>query len=635
MSGITGVFNRDGRPVSRGDLERMGETLAHRGPDGSGAWSGGPAGLGHLMLHSTPESLNEKLPLAGFGGELVITADARIDNRDELISSLDLNSRPSQEITDSELILHAYERWGEDCPRKLDGDFAFAIWDKRRQLMFCARDHFGMKPFYYHMSGNLFAIGSEIKALLALADVPRRINETRIGDFCANIIEDKEITFYKDILRLPPASCLAVSREGVRLWSYWSPDPSRRLRLSSDKEYGEAYREVFTEAVRCRLRSALPVGSTLSGGLDSSSIVCVSRELLKAAGNGGLHTFSVIFDEPRADERPYMNAVLAGGDLIPHDVFGRESSPFTDLERLLWHLDQPSFGTNLYIFWSIATSAQQQGVRVLLDGAFGDATVSWGFGWMSELARKGRWLALNREAKAIARIANVRKKDVLERFAVRPVKEDVQRVWYGLRGRNGNGWTPDPIINPDFARRVGLKERWHTVQAGHARAPRSSREEHWLSLTTGLIPLGLELSEAVSAAFRIDWRGPFLDRRLAEFCLSLPGEQKLQNGFTRAIARHGLVNILPEKVRLRRDKGDLSESLLRSFVENRERLEQTAFGEGNGLCEYLNPDGLRSAYQRFAETPNSGDGSTLFKAAALATWLKKTQLTPQSQNERR
>ncbi|HSP56152.1 MAG TPA: asparagine synthetase B, partial [Dehalococcoidia bacterium] len=175
MSGITGIFRRDGRPVESAEIARMGEVMAHRGPDGSGTWSEGPAALGHLMLHSTRESLHEELPLPRPGGELVITADARIDNRDELIAALDLNGTARDGMADSELILLAYERWGEGCAERLVGDFAFAIWDGRRQMMFCARDHFGMKPFYYHLSPTLFALGSEIKALLALPGVPRRV----------------------------------------------------------------------------------------------------------------------------------------------------------------------------------------------------------------------------------------------------------------------------------------------------------------------------------------------------------------------------------------------------------------------------------------------------------------------------
>jgi asparagine synthase (glutamine-hydrolysing) len=607
----------------------MAQTMPHRGPDGIGGWNDGPAGLGHLMLHSTPESLHEKLPLVGAGGDLVITADARIDNWDELIKSLDLNSRPSQEITDSELILLAYERWGEDCPKKLDGDFTFVIWDKRRQLMFCARDHFGMKPFYYYASGRVFAFASEIKGLLALPEVPRRVNETRVADFYANIFEDKEVTFYADILRLPPAHCLVVGRDEVRRWTYWSLDPSRKLRLGSDEEYGEAYRQVFTEAVHARLRSALPVGSTLSGGLDSSSIVCVSREALRPRNNGRLQTFSCIFDDPAADERRYINVILNGGDLEPHNVLATGVSPFTDLDKVLWHLDQPYLGMNLYLHWSMAASAREHGVRVLLDGVYGDGTVSWGFGLMSELARKGRWLALNREARELARTAKIRRRDVLMRFAVKPSAEEARRIWRRLRGRKIDPLITNPLINPDLARRVSLEDRWATVQADRSHLARDSREEHWRTLTTGLMPLALELGEAVSAAHRVDWRGPFLDRRLAEFCLSLPGEQKLHKGWTRVVARRALANIMPDEIRWRRDKGGFEANLLTVFRnQDSERFEQTALKEGDYLGQYLDMAELAATHHRFLDTPNIADAMTLFRTTTLATWLKTTQLTP-------
>ena len=166
MSGIIGIHYLDGRPVDRENLTKMVDILAHRGPDGADIWVDGCVGLGHRMLWTTPESLIEKLPLENQRGDLVITADARIDNRDELIAALQINNRPSDKVVDSELILAAYEKWGEDCPEHLLGDFAFAIWDERRELLFCARDHFGVKPFYYYFANNTFAFGSEIKALL-------------------------------------------------------------------------------------------------------------------------------------------------------------------------------------------------------------------------------------------------------------------------------------------------------------------------------------------------------------------------------------------------------------------------------------------------------------------------------------
>src|SRR5207245_10257224 len=181
--------------------------------------------------------------------------------------------RAPSDATDAALILAAYERWGERCPEHLLGDFALAIWDARRATLFCARDHFGVKPFYYHHApGRLFCFASEIKGLVALAEVPRRLNETRVADYLVPLLEDKEITFYEEIVRLPPAHRMAVTREGVRMEQYWALDPEREIRMKSDGEYAEAFREIFTEAVRWRLRSAIPVESMSSGVLDSSSI---------------------------------------------------------------------------------------------------------------------------------------------------------------------------------------------------------------------------------------------------------------------------------------------------------------------------------------------------------------------------
>src|SRR3989449_1054025 len=345
MSGIAGLWRLGGQPVEPAELESMTARLAHRGPDGTGAWREGPVALGHGMLHTTPESLREQQPLVGTRGDLVLAADARIDNRGELCSLLPAPS----DATDADLILAAYERWDETCPEHLLGDFAFAIWDAREQRLFCARDHFGVKPFYYHHRlGRLFAFASEIKGLLALPDVPRRLNETRVADYLVPLLEDKEITFYEEIVRLPPAHWMTVDREGIRRQEYWSLDPEREIRLGSDDEYAAAFREIFTEAVRCRLRSAFPVGSMLSGGLDSSSIVCVARELLAQGGCPRPHTFSAVFDDvPECDERRYIETVLSGGGVEPHLIRGDKVNPVERLEQDLVQQDEPFYAPNL------------------------------------------------------------------------------------------------------------------------------------------------------------------------------------------------------------------------------------------------------------------------------------------------
>src|SRR2546426_384449 len=453
VSGIAGLWHLDGRPGEPAELESMTARLAHGGPDGTGAWREGPVALGHGMLHTTPESLREQQPLVGTRGDLVLVADARIDNRAELCSLLPAPS----DATDAELILAAYERWGEHCPEHLLGDFAFAIWDARRQIVFCTRDHFGVKPFYYHhRPGRLFAFASEIKGLLVLSEVPRRLNETRVADYLVPLLEDKEITFYEEIVRLPPAHHMTVRRDGVRMEQYWALDPERDIRMKSDGEYAEAFREIFTEAVRCRLRSAFPVGSMLSGGLDSSSIVCVARKLLAEDGGGKLHTFSAIFpDVPECDEREYINAVVDQGDVTAHDVVADRLSPLTDLNQVLDHQDEPFYAPNLFLHWAIYQSSQRESIRVILDGIDGDTTGSHGIEHLTDLARSGQWRAAFKEATGLARNFQTSRFRTLFRYCIKPfVPEPIRRGWQILLRRGPSNSHATGIVNPAFAKRM-------------------------------------------------------------------------------------------------------------------------------------------------------------------------------------
>ena len=309
MSAIVGYVGLDGRLTVREEISRMAEALSHRGPDGRATWNEGIAGLGHCMLHTTPESLRERLPLAR--GNLVITADARIDNREELFSSLRLVRTKPELITDSELILSAYRAWGEDCAQRLLGDFAFAIWDSSKRQLFCARDHFGVKPlYYYHQSRQRFVFASEIKGILCLPDIPEQINDAKIADYILETFENNSDTFYAHVNRLPPGSMMVISEDGVRQSTYWSLGPEREIRMKSDAEYAEAFRSIFFDAVNCRLRSAFPLGTMLSGGLDSSSIACVAHELAGNRAGGNLHTFSVVFNQVKnSDERQFIEKI--------------------------------------------------------------------------------------------------------------------------------------------------------------------------------------------------------------------------------------------------------------------------------------------------------------------------------------
>lgn len=630
MSAIVGFLGLDGRPARAEELERMVDILAHRGPDGRAIWVEGPAGLGHCMLHTTPESLNEHLPFQRDG--LVITADARIDNRDELISILGLIEHPAANIPDSQLILAAYEKWGEQCPEKLLGDFAFGIWDQRSQVLFCARDYFGVRPFYYyHSPGQFFTFASEIKALFQLSKVPCRLNEVRIGDYLAILPGDKVITFYQDIVRLPPAHSLTVSSRGIRLQEYWSMDPTYELRLSSDQEYAEAYLDTFSKAVRCRMRSAFPIGSALSGGLDSSSIVSVAREYLIQQGKPPLKTFSGVFDGvPESDERPYINAVVDQGGIEPHFVRADRISPLVEWERVLWHQEEPIWTPNLFMHWGLYSSARQQGVRVFLDGFLGDNVVCHGWEYLMDLAYAWRWISLFKEIKGVTkRHSGYSQHQMMWRYLLEcSLKPRLSNLLQRNQWRLRNTHLPTSLesrINPDFAKRINLSERYQALQSPLPMPPGAARQRQYRDLTAGEIPLALEVSNKVASAFSVEGSYPFTDRRLAEFCLATPSAQRVHDGLSRMIVRRALVDYLPEKVCWRSDKGDLSHNLkqgLLSFEEK--RLDEIIFHNSQSIEVYFDIVNLRQSYQGYKKKPASGNVQAIWSAVNLALWLSQT-----------
>src|SRR5258708_26960128 len=261
MSGIAGIYNLDQRPVDSRLLEAMCAAIKHRGPDGVMQQTSGPAGLAHLLLASSAQAAHEIQSLLTEDSGCCVTMDGRIDNRKELKSDFESRGLRLRGEGDAELVLRAYECWGEECPTRLLGDFALAIWDQPKKRLFCARDHVGVRPFYYHSSPSFFAFGSEIRAILALQSVPRALNESRIADFLVEALdrEDEQSTFYRDVLRLPAGYCLVVAPGRITIRDYWNLKAPASLRLASLEEYGMAFREVFVKAVQCRLQSIHPL----------------------------------------------------------------------------------------------------------------------------------------------------------------------------------------------------------------------------------------------------------------------------------------------------------------------------------------------------------------------------------------
>jgi asparagine synthase (glutamine-hydrolysing) len=621
VSAVVGLVDFDERPIDVTHLRRMLATLKHRGPDDSGISVEGAVGLAHHMLWTTPESLVEHLPLVK--GHLAITADARIDNRDELISTLGLTR--NQPITDSELILAAYETWNDRCPERLLGDFAFAIWDGYHRQLFCARDPFGLKPFYYHWSGQRFLFASEIKALLSHPDVPQQLNQSRIADYLLQIFADQTTTFYQGIVRLPPAHTLIVSPQGLQIAAYWTLDATKELRLRSDQDYAEAYRELFTDAVRCRLRSAYPVGSMLSGGLDSSSIVCVAQSLLDQP----LKTFSIIFDQiSESDERPFINAVLDGRNVEPYFIPG-DSLPLLGCQpKVLHYQDEPFDAPNLFLNRGIWAIAQQQGVRVLLDGLMGDDVVSHGYAYLNDLAYQGHWITLARQIRAIAHRRGYSPWEPTWRYiwneGIKPrVPHTFRNKWRQLRGYDSISMTHLPrFIQPQLAQDLQLIERLQAIETARAPHRYTARDTHRANLTDGFLAAALEVFNKGSAEFGLETRLPFSDRRLVEFCLAIPPNQKLYQGWPRSVARRALHHILPEVIQWRDTKGDLSYNLVHTLNTEQNHLEKLLCSEIMQQLElYLSAPAVSGLVQKFLSGGSEKSTHQLLLIATLAQWL--------------
>jgi len=254
----------------------MSATMAHRGPDGEEKWIEGPVGLACQMFRVTPESEKETQPLVDSTGA-VLVFDGRLDNRDELLTSLKDSYQVSSASPDAALVLASYEVFGDKFPERLLGDFALGLFDPHRQQVVLARDAIGIRPLYYHRVRNTFLFASEIKAILAHPDVSPRPNDNTLADFFLANVRDPEMTFFEGISSLPPGHMALLTPQVFTKRRYWDFDPASQVRLSSFDEYAGAFRHLFEQAVRRRLRSAHPVAVSVSGGLDSSSILCVAE----------------------------------------------------------------------------------------------------------------------------------------------------------------------------------------------------------------------------------------------------------------------------------------------------------------------------------------------------------------------
>jgi asparagine synthase (glutamine-hydrolysing) len=629
MSGICGLFKLNDAPVAEPEIRAMTSLLERRGPEGTSRWRDGPMGVGHTMLATTPELLLEPQPFRHQATGCVITADVRLDNRDALLGPLGLRDRRVF-VGDAELILTAYLQWGEQCLSRLLGDFAFAIWDPRCRKLFCARDHFGLRPLYYHHTPQrLFAFASEPRSILVLPHVPYRLNDGRIADFLVPELEwiDYTSTFFEGVYRLPPGHKITVTPTQLVVSEYWRPEPGPDLGPMSDEDYALGFLEVFDTAVDARLRAPdQSIGAMLSGGMDSGSVVAIAKEIYKSRGDGPLPTFSVARDATvECAESRAIYAALSMPSISPTVILPDTLDSM--IPQLTSGHEEP-FDGELALLKSIYLSAQERGCKVLVDGAGGDVVLGAG-SYIARLIRNGQLVRACTEIiganKFWGRTPLAVDFALYARAALVP--EFVKRRVRGSLGRaRTRGSLEASLIAPGFASSVRIAERFARLKQTF---PSDWTTDYAVERRNAVLPnmtAGRERYGRQAAAAGIEARDPFLDKRVVEYCTRLPGRVLMRNGWPKMILRNLMAGRLPDEVRWCIGKPHLGLFVHSTIVQKLYEHGELRLGDlQTRLKDYVDPGALERAWQNFL---GGGVVAQIYSAHLLRVWLDENVKRP-------
>jgi asparagine synthase (glutamine-hydrolysing) len=534
MSCIAGVINLDGAPVDCALLDRMTGTMKRRAPDGKGTWCSESVGFGHAMLRLSAASEDQHQPCT-LDGQVWITADARLDGRAELVARLRAAGEDVRNAApDAELILHAYRVHGESLLHQIIGDFAFALWDNRGRTLLCARDHFGVRPFYYAKTDRAFVFASDIDALLVHPLVSTRLDETAIGDFLTlGQYQDAELTVYRDVRRLPAASRIRLERGDVRVHEYWKLPPQEWIRYRHPSTYVEHFQDLFARAITDRL-GADGVALELSGGLDSASIAAIAADRAKTIGTA-LAAFTVTTNQFFAeDPEGHYSATVASHLSIPialwelgeHRLFERYGGQ--ELRTA-----EPSAVAHRAFSYDALGGMARAGARVLLTGQGGDEVLGSSSVYLSYLLRRARLGGLWDEVIShLRRTGSVRGLGVRSTFA--------QSIGRRPQPAQIPGWRPafPDWLDEGFVERSGLRERWEA--AWHRMANSTDPDQRLREWALSQV-----FSSYESLNLPLLVRHPFFDLRLVTFLLGVPNFMK----FDKRILRAAMHVKLPEEVR--------------------------------------------------------------------------------------
>lgn len=663
MCGLAVLISSGGHPLP--PIHGMLDTIRHRGPDDEG-WAafegsdlvvscggGGDtpaacyaaalpyaplrgvrvpqsarAAMGHRRLSILDVSPGGHQPMSYRDGRYWIVFNGEIYNHSELRSELEAVGYRFVSRSDTEVLLAAYAQWGQACLERLEGMFAFVLIDREEATLFAARDRFGIKPLYYWVAPDCcLAFASEIKQFSVLPGWRAVLNGQRSYDFLAwGILDHTDETLFRGVFQLRPGTSVRLD-----LGQKFSVKPGEQLvleewyRLSGLPFYGglkEAaarFRDGFETSVKAHLQSDVPVGSCLSGGLDSSAIVCAVHDLLRREGiNERQHVFSSCSTIPRFDEREFVEEVVSKTGVQAHYVYPELNSLFDQLDRITWHQDEPFGSTSIYAQWSVFSLAANSGVKVMLDGQGADEQLAGYQGYHGalyvSLLLRLRWVELWREIRAAMKLHGYGLLWAVKYMADALLPEVLR---YPLRSLIGK-----EIAAPKWLNLPALAAIPRDPLRGGSGAALSIGELSYRQLTRSNLQMLLHWEDRDSMAHSIEARVPFLDHRLVEYVLGLPDDYKIHRGVTKRILREGLRGLLPEVIRMRMSKlGFVTPEEHWMRQEAPEKFRQAVREAVNLTQGVLRPEALKLVDEVIAG--RRPFDFTVWRMISFAAWMKR------------
>lgn len=613
MCGIVGAYSRYKDKTNHKAVRDMMEAIGHRGPDGEGLYAEDHIVLGQKRLAIIDLSAKGKQPMIVDNGNYSITFNGEIYNYKELRKELEEYGYSFQSDTDTEVILHAYRKWGNDCLQKFNGMWSFALWDRSKKELFCARDRFAVKPFHYWYDGNNFVFCSEIKGLLRHPHINPQQNEQAIYDFIIyGRVNHTHETFFKDIYQLPGAHYCVVSERGFEKYRYWDISEDNQFCGNAEEAANEFYR-IFEDAVKLRFRSDVEVASCLSGGLDSSSIVCVADKLIKNGQleNGHkLNTFSLAFDYEKFDERKWIDIVRVETDINSHFTIPKEEEFLENLNHLLYTQEEPFGSTSMFGQYMVMKLIHENGIKVTLDGQGSDEIFGGYLGYAD--AYFADFIRTNNERELHEQVEIYCKKhNLTSSIAIARAKKLAET---GKMGRHIEA--NSKYLRTDFAGRfyneMELPKKFDSIL----------QNQLYYDLLVTSIPALLRYADRNAMAFSIESRFPFLDYRLVEFGFSLPADMKLKDSVTKVILRKAMHGVIPNKIEERQDKMGFVTPEAVWFREGlKNTFEQIIYSDSIATRNIFDIEAVRGEWEAY-KAGNRTDSFLIWRIVCIEMWMR-------------